>query len=100
MKKLCVLLVLLAVAGCASNKATATYSVAVACNSSANALDQLTPLKAANKLSAAEIKSVDTANSLVDPVCMTGVVPTDQTSAANLVLQEVQVILAIAGVHL
>lgn len=91
-------LLALGLAGCPSVRQPATMTVADACNSYANALDQLTPLKKAGKLSASQLHSVDVANALADPVCRSPVPPTDVASAASLVVQETQVILSITGV--
>lgn len=93
-------LCLLAACGTTSTQAKLATGLADACNAFANDLDQLTPLKAAGKLNAQQIAGVNTAVSLASPVCAPGSVPTDFTSATNLVLGEAAAIYAIyQGAH-
>lgn len=60
----------LALAACAGDPQTrATAGLAVACDTYAAALEQLTPLRAAGKLSAETVARVDAANRQVRPLC-------------------------------
>lgn len=89
-------LVLLALSGCASLTAP-ILTLADACNSFANALDKLTPLRAAGKLTPATTGAVDNAIALTQPLCAPGIAPTDVNSAIGLVSGEASAILAIVA---
>jgi hypothetical protein len=87
---------LLPLAACGGSTAP-VLTLADACNSFANALDQLTPLKASGKLSPSTVGAVDNAIALTTPLCSPGVAPTDVASAVSLVAGEAQAILAIVA---
>lgn len=94
--------ILLPLAACAgtSTQAKLETGLADACDSFANNVDKLTPLKAAGKLDTKTLTAVDTAISLAGPLCAPGVAPTDFASATTFVLGEASAIYAIyAGSH-
>ncbi len=63
----------LILAGCAGGKeARATSALAIACDSFATVLDQLTPLREAGEISVKNIERVDATLRVVSPVCATG----------------------------
>lgn len=78
----------LAACGTTSTQAKLTVGLADACNSFANDIDQLTPLKAAGKLNAKTLGAVDMAITLTTPLCAPGTVPNDFASATAFVLGE------------
>lgn len=88
-------LLTLAACGTTSTQAKLATGLADACNSFANDIDQLTPLKAAGKLKPATLSAVDTAISLTSPLCAPGTVPNDFSSATTFVLGEAAAIYAI-----
>lgn len=93
---------ILPLAGCAgtSTQAKLETGLADACDSFANNVDKLTPIKAAGKLDAKTLTAVDTAISLAGPLCAPGVAPTDFASATTFVLGEASAIYAIyVGAH-
>jgi hypothetical protein len=66
-------IVALALGACSGNLQTrSTVSLAIACDTYATALDQLTPHRAAGKLSASLVSRVDAANRVVSPACAKG----------------------------
>lgn len=68
-----VLMLALILTACAGSLETrSTNTLAIACDSYATALDQLTPLRADGKLTAVQIARVDAANAIVDPACSSG----------------------------
>lgn len=67
------LIAALALGACAGNLQTrGTVSLAIACDTYATVLDQITPHRAAGKLSAATVKRVSDANARVAPACDKG----------------------------
>jgi uncharacterized lipoprotein YajG len=73
MKRILILAAVLFVAACAGDTGTrATASLAIACDTYATVLDQLTPHRRAGKLSAATVARVNAANDLVTPACADG----------------------------
>ena len=91
------LLLLLLLGGCAGTvDVRATNALAIACDTYATVLDQLTPMKAAGKLSAANIARVDTSNGYVKPLCGSGSV-VDPATAINTVQQAIQLIVVLKG---
>lgn len=64
------LLVLAACAGTTETRSTTT--LAIACDTYATALGQLTPLRAAGKLSDEQVSRVDATNAVVDRACSSG----------------------------
>lgn len=85
----------LAACGNTSTQAKLAVGLADACNSFANDIDQLTPLKAAGKLNAQTVGAVNTAINLTSPLCAPGSVPNDFGSATTFVLGEAAAIYAI-----
>lgn len=72
MKRIALALVLL-VAACAGDAQTrATTALAISCNSYATLLDQITPLRAQGKISAANVARVDASNNLTKIACAKG----------------------------
>lgn len=68
--KIGAIVALLAVAACAGTpEVRGTNALAIACSSYATVLDQLTPIRAKGKISAANAGRVDAANKLVAPAC-------------------------------
>ncbi len=97
MKRYLLVIALLAMAACAGDPATrATNALGVACDGFAVALDQLTPMKAAGKISAANIARVDGAKKAVDQVCLPGAV-VDPADAVNVVNQGITLLNQIRG---
>lgn len=93
---LCVI-ALLVVGACAGDAATrATNALGVACDGFAVALEQLTPLKAAGKISADNIARVDAAKSAVDKACLPGSV-VDPAAAVSIVNQGIALLNQIRG---
>lgn len=88
--------VALVLGGCAGSS-TPTLALGDACNSFANALDKLTPLKAAGKLDANTVGFVDAAITLTQPICSTGTAPASIGDAIALVSGEASAILGIVG---
>lgn len=63
----------LALAACVGTpEVRATNALAIACDTYATALEQITPLRAAGSLSASQVARVSATNLLVDPACSTG----------------------------
>lgn len=80
-----IFLTLWALAGCAGDAGTrAVTSLAIACDSYATVLQQLTVLRGEGALDAAAIAAVDRANAIADPLCLPGS-PIDPGSAADQV---------------
>ncbi|MDW3204553.1 MAG: hypothetical protein R8L07_03340 [Alphaproteobacteria bacterium] len=80
-----IFLTLWALAGCAGDAGTrAVTSLAIACDSYATVLQQLTFLRSEGALDAAAIAAVDRANAIADPLCLPGS-PVDPGSAADQV---------------
>lgn len=97
MKKYLLIIAVLAVSACAGDPATrATNALGVACDGFAVALDQLTPMKAAGKISAANIARVDGAKAAVDKVCLPGAV-VDPADAVKVVNQGIALLNQIRG---
>lgn len=96
MRKLLIVgLMAVALSACAGTASTrATNGLAIACDTYSAALDQLTPLKAAGKLSASNIAKVDTANSYVKPLCGSGSI-VDPASAVSIVQNAIQLVTTI-----
>ena len=71
MKRLMILPLLLVLASCAGDTQTrATSALAIACDTYATVLENLTPRKAS--LSKTTVARIDATNKLVDPVCLPG----------------------------
>ena len=69
MKTLAVILAL-TLAACAGDLATrSTVGLAIACDTYATVLDQLTPMRKAGQLTATAIRRVDSTNAALKPVC-------------------------------
>lgn len=98
MKKLIpVALLVLVVSACAGTPETrATNGLAIACDTYATVLDELTPYREAGELSPANINRVDSANAMVDPVCLPGSI-VDPNSAIALVRNGINLLTAIKG---
>lgn len=97
MKRYILILAVLAVAACAGDPATrATNALGVACDGFAVALDQLTPMKAAGKISTANIARVDSAKKAVDQACLPGAV-IDPATAVDVVNQGIALLNQIRG---
>lgn len=88
------LLVLSACAGTAEVRAT--NSLAIACDSFATALDQITPLRREGKVSADNVKRVDAAIAVVSPVCKSDSV-VDPATAIGVVRQGIDLINQVKG---
>lgn len=84
----------LSLAACANVQPEQT--LATACDGYATALDALTPLKTAGKLSAQTISAIDVANHLIDPLCQG---PTPPADLASAVAQATVQLHAIKGVQ-
>jgi hypothetical protein len=85
MKRLLLVCLVCFVGACAgSNQTRATNSLAIACDAYSTVLDQLTPLRAAGKLSASLVSKVNAVNEKVKPVCGTDSV-VDPASAVTMV---------------
>lgn len=66
-------ILLFALGACAGTPETrTTTTLAIACDTYATALNQLTPLRAAGKLSAEQVARVDATNAAVDLTCASG----------------------------
>lgn len=87
----------LALAGCGSTKAVTEVSIGAACGTYANNLNNLAPVK--RTLAPADVKAIDMANSLTDPVCLPGAIPQDYNAAVTLVTSEAAAIYAIYQAH-
>jgi hypothetical protein len=72
---------LLAVGACAGTAETrATNALAIACDSFATGLDQITPIRKAGKVSPDNVNRVDAAIRLVTPVCSSNAVVDPDTA--------------------
>lgn len=90
MKKFAAILLVLALGACAGDAQTkATASLAIACDSYATALNQLTPRKAS--MSAANVARVDAANKVVAPICLPNS-PFDPAVAVSMVQNGIAII--------
>ena len=88
---------LLALGACAGTaEVRATNSLAIACDSFATALDQLTPLRKDGKISADNVKRVDSAIAVVSPVCKSDSV-VDPATAVGVVRQGIDLINQVKG---
>ena len=88
---------LLALGACAGTaEVRATNSLAIACDSFATALDQLTPLRKDGKISADNVKRVDSAIAVVSPVCKSDSV-VDPATAVGVVRQGIDLINQVRG---
>lgn len=77
------IVLLLTLGACAGTaEVRATNALAIACDSFATALNQITPLRKAGKISADNVSRVDAAISVVDPVCSTDAVVDPKTAIA------------------
>lgn len=97
MRNWIVLAVLAGLAGCGSTHAMTQVSIAAACGTYANNLDNLAPIK--HTLDKETLAAIATANSLADPVCLPGATPQDYAAAVSLVTQEAAAIYAIYQAH-
>lgn len=71
--KALIIVAALALSACAGNLQTrSTAALAIACDTYASVLDQLTPHRAAGKLSPETVKRVSAANVSVAPACAKG----------------------------
>jgi hypothetical protein len=85
MKRYLVILAVLALAACAGDTATrATNALGIACDAHATLLEQVTPLRAAGKISASNVSRVDASIAVVRPVCSKDAV-VDPATAINIV---------------
>jgi hypothetical protein len=81
MKRLIVIGLLLAMTACAGTAETrATNALAIACDSFATGLDQITPIRKAGKVSPDNVTRVDAAIRLVTPVCSSDAVVDPDTA--------------------
>jgi len=83
MKRLIAIALAGLLAGCAASQQTQT--LATACDSYATALDNLTPLRAAGKLSVATVAAVNNVNVLTDPICKNSKPPSNVSAAISAV---------------
>lgn len=68
-----VVVICLFLAGCAGDATTrATNSLAIACDSFATVLDQLTPLRKEGRISANNVERINSTIRAVTPVCKSG----------------------------
>ena len=75
----------------------ATNSLAIACDSFATALDQVTPLRRAGKLSAENVKRVDSAIAVVTPVCSKDNSVVDPATAIGVVRSGIDLVNQVRG---
>lgn len=87
----------LALAACAGSTETrAVNTVAIACGTYAQALTQATGLKAAGKLSAGQIATIDRLNRATDAICLPDS-PIDPAAAVGVVESAITTIKEIIG---
>lgn len=80
-------------AACGGNTATPILALGDACNTFANALDKLTPVKPT--LTPATVNFVNSAIALTSPICSSGTAPASIADAIALVSGEASAILGI-----
>lgn len=95
--KIVIVFLALTLTACAGDIATrSTVALALACDSYATVLDELTPMRKAGKLSAAAIGRVDKANAALKPVCSKNAI-VDPAEGVAIVTQAIGLLKSIRG---